>query len=353
MKKSLRLVTCLVVIVAIICCNTFGLAYSVDIDYDTLTASELENIIQDATAALEKNHSVSSAVKDTLESKTKASGERLISNQSGSLSWRWLDWTYTRDWDVINVITEVKVDGNWLPLEAKYKETDVDYELVTLDVGGTTVYSASGSDTSVQDNNSGHIIAQKGDKNDTVKEIQSMLIKLGYAKGKAKGVFGDSTEKIVKKFQKKNGLEQTGIVDEATYDALQQATSDSSGKTKTKKKTTQKEQKEPQKQEVKYTRVKAEDLYQAYQDNEIAADGVYKDKVIEVVGEIIDIGKTFGTIHINLKGEPLGLLGVYCSMNDDQTNAVATLKSGQTIIIRGKCTGLALEVMLSNCIIVG
>lgn len=55
-----------------------------------------------------------------------------------------------------------------------------------------------------------------------VKEMQSMLISMGYSCGSygADGEFGNGTEKAVKKFQQDNGLAVTGKYDAATRDAL-------------------------------------------------------------------------------------------------------------------------------------
>lgn len=59
-----------------------------------------------------------------------------------------------------------------------------------------------------------------GDSGDTVVTIQERLITLGYLDGVADGIFGNKTEAAVKQFQSLNTLDQTGVVDTATYDAL-------------------------------------------------------------------------------------------------------------------------------------
>lgn len=60
----------------------------------------------------------------------------------------------------------------------------------------------------------------KGSKGDGVKAIQRRLIDLGMMNGKADGDFGNGTENAIKQFQTDNGMEPTGIIDKATYDAL-------------------------------------------------------------------------------------------------------------------------------------
>lgn len=60
----------------------------------------------------------------------------------------------------------------------------------------------------------------KGSKGDAVKGIQTRLIELGFLSGNADGDFGTGTENAVMAYQEANGLTATGIVDEATYNAL-------------------------------------------------------------------------------------------------------------------------------------
>ena len=65
-----------------------------------------------------------------------------------------------------------------------------------------------------------------GAKGDNVKEVQEMLISQGYLEDVADGKFGPKTEKAVLAFQQDNGLDATGIVGEATYNALKKGVSD-------------------------------------------------------------------------------------------------------------------------------
>lgn len=53
-----------------------------------------------------------------------------------------------------------------------------------------------------------------------VRRIQVRLILSGHLADKADGVFGPITERAVMAFQSDNGIEATGNVDQATYDAL-------------------------------------------------------------------------------------------------------------------------------------
>ena len=67
---------------------------------------------------------------------------------------------------------------------------------------------------------------RRGSRGDDVKEIQEMLISLGYLEGGADGIFGPKTEKAVLEFQQENRLDATGIVGEGTFDALKGGSGD-------------------------------------------------------------------------------------------------------------------------------
>ena len=61
---------------------------------------------------------------------------------------------------------------------------------------------------------------QNGSSGEDVRRVQNALIALGLLNGSADGVFGNMTENAVIVFQVKNGLDPTGVVDEATFLAL-------------------------------------------------------------------------------------------------------------------------------------
>ena len=61
---------------------------------------------------------------------------------------------------------------------------------------------------------------RRGSRGEAVKTVQQKLIRWGYLNGKADGIFGPATEKAVRYFQRKNGLQEDGIVGSATFEAL-------------------------------------------------------------------------------------------------------------------------------------
>jgi N-acetylmuramoyl-L-alanine amidase len=63
---------------------------------------------------------------------------------------------------------------------------------------------------------------EKGDKGDSVKELQALLEKLGYDVGAVDGIFGNATDTQVRKFQKDNKLAVDGLAGNGTVNALRE-----------------------------------------------------------------------------------------------------------------------------------
>lgn len=61
---------------------------------------------------------------------------------------------------------------------------------------------------------------KQGSRGDLVKTVQQKLIKWGYLKGSADGIFGAKTKAAVIAFQKKNGLTADGVIGTRTAQAL-------------------------------------------------------------------------------------------------------------------------------------
>lgn len=98
--------------------------------------------------------------------------------------------------------------------------------------------------------------------------------------------------------------------------------------------------------------VKAADLTKAYDANELAADGQYKGKLLEVSGTISNISETFGSIQVDLEGhEKNGIVSVKCVFNEDQKQSVAVLRKGAQTTLIGKGDGMTagLYVGLNEC----
>lgn len=99
--------------------------------------------------------------------------------------------------------------------------------------------------------------------------------------------------------------------------------------------------------------VTANSLIVAFNSDEAAANLKYLDKVISVKGIISDIkiDSSTGQASVILEsGDPMS--AVTCSFYNDEIATVQKLSKGAVVVIKGKCTGKLMDVVLNNCSIV-
>jgi hypothetical protein len=106
---------------------------------------------------------------------------------------------------------------------------------------------------------------------------------------------------------------------------------------------------------VPIIQVTAASILAAYEDNAIAADQKYKDKILDISGPIDDFGEDImGTKYLTLSdSSEYSFETIRCMFSDEHVNQLATLKKGQTITARGKSDGkLIINVVIRGCSIV-
>ena len=96
--------------------------------------------------------------------------------------------------------------------------------------------------------------------------------------------------------------------------------------------------------------ITAKDLTKTYDDNELAADQKYKDKILAVSGKVENIAETFGNATVSLQGHNM-VSTVMCSFEDSEKPSVAALKKGQQITLVGIGDGMTagLYVGMKKC----
>ena len=107
---------------------------------------------------------------------------------------------------------------------------------------------------------------------------------------------------------------------------------------------------EPKENIVVPVKVSAVDLYNAYQNNSIAADEKYKDKLLEVKGAVVTIGKDIlGTKFIALKTPNLVNV-VQCMVKDSDSEKLTSLNKGDIVSVIGTTKGATLgNIILYDC----
>ncbi len=95
----------------------------------------------------------------------------------------------------------------------------------------------------------------------------------------------------------------------------------------------------------------AQSLIDEYQKDEAVTDKKYSEHVILVKGNILEISTLKGNGVITLNdGDPES--SIICHMLPSQNAKTLTLKKGQSINIKGICTGYLLDVIMVRCTIV-
>jgi len=100
---------------------------------------------------------------------------------------------------------------------------------------------------------------------------------------------------------------------------------------------------------VAATEITAGALYAEYDANEVAADEKYKGQFIIVSGTIDTIAKDImDTMYITLDNDA-GIGQIQCMFSDAHKSQLANAKKGQSVRVKGKCSGKMMNVILRGC----
>ncbi|MBS1505123.1 MAG: hypothetical protein JSS79_00645 [Bacteroidetes bacterium] len=94
--------------------------------------------------------------------------------------------------------------------------------------------------------------------------------------------------------------------------------------------------------------ITAVELMKEFTTSEEAASKKYVDKVILVSGTISEIDLATATLIIDTT-DPL--TAITCSFYKEEASALSHKKSGEAVVIKGKCTGKLTDIVLNNCIL--
>ncbi len=94
------------------------------------------------------------------------------------------------------------------------------------------------------------------------------------------------------------------------------------------------------------------DLYSAFESDEIAATVKYTGKVIEVRGIVarVEYSSADSTLSITLH-EDDQFSGVICTFGGIKDGSPVNPAPGDQITIRGECSGMLMDVLMNNCVI--
>lgn len=88
-----------------------------------------------------------------------------------------------------------------------------------------------------------------------------------------------------------------------------------------------------------------------YSTDETLADSNYVNKIIEIKGRLGSVsssnGKLIATFSI-----PDSETGITCNFQSKETDKIARFKIGQIVTVKGICTGMLLDIMMKECVLV-
>jgi hypothetical protein len=94
--------------------------------------------------------------------------------------------------------------------------------------------------------------------------------------------------------------------------------------------------------------VNANDLFRSFEEDETKANALYLDKVLAITGNVSEITANQNmTPIIVLETENL-VFGIRCTMD----NAETKVQTGETVTIKGICTGYLSDVIITNATLV-
>lgn len=97
-----------------------------------------------------------------------------------------------------------------------------------------------------------------------------------------------------------------------------------------------------------YTSINASELFRAFEENEAQANTKFLNQVIEAKGVVSEIltNQENNTVVVLKSNDPL--FGISCTLKQSTTR----LSEGDSIILKGICTGYLSDVVLTDCIII-
>ncbi len=95
--------------------------------------------------------------------------------------------------------------------------------------------------------------------------------------------------------------------------------------------------------------IAAIELYKGYVADEKRGDTKYLNKIIEINGIVNDVQKTDSSLSIFFKADEMNGVNCSVSLNDNKKNLLP--KKGDTIFLKGICTGFIMDVELNDCVI--
>lgn len=104
-------------------------------------------------------------------------------------------------------------------------------------------------------------------------------------------------------------------------------------------------------EQIEYIPVTADELWNAFSDNEVLAEQTYSGKYVKVTGIVSEINSSaaLSSANILLRVDNAVFSCVQCNFNSKNEKSLANIEKGQRVTIYGVCGDLSLNVMVNYC----
>jgi hypothetical protein len=91
------------------------------------------------------------------------------------------------------------------------------------------------------------------------------------------------------------------------------------------------------------------EYYNDWSANELRAEQRYKGEKVQLTGQVIKVGRLFGSLHVEMRTTGRFLSSIDCYFLENQLNVLANYNPGDTITILGTAEG---KMHIKNCTVV-
>ena len=96
--------------------------------------------------------------------------------------------------------------------------------------------------------------------------------------------------------------------------------------------------------------VSSSEIVRKYIENEVEANNLYLNKVIDVEGLVLEVEKSNDVLNIRLFSED-DMYGIVCELSEN--DKIENLPNpGAKVVVRGLCTGILMDVVLVQAVII-
>jgi hypothetical protein len=93
----------------------------------------------------------------------------------------------------------------------------------------------------------------------------------------------------------------------------------------------------------------ATDLFAEFEADETTSNNKYLGKIIEVTGTVQEVKNENGKTSVTLEGGGM-MFGILCQLDDFSQPKRTDFNTGETITLKGQCTGMLMDVVLVRCV---